>query len=58
MSAIAFLDGGLGQEINKRSNQSNSHPLWSTQVMMEFPEIVIAVQVRVPAPFSLNLIII
>lgn len=43
MPAISFLDGGLGQEINKRSNQSNSHPLWSMQVMIEFPEIVIEV---------------
>ena len=43
MSAIAFLDGGLGQEINKRSNRSKSHPLWSIQVMIEFPEIVKAV---------------
>ncbi len=43
MPAISFLDGGLGQEINKRSSRSNSHPLWSMQVMIEFPEIVIAV---------------
>ena len=43
MSTIAFLDGGLGQEIYKRSNRSKSHPLWSIQLMLEFPEIVKAV---------------
>ena len=43
MTAVSFLDGGLGQEINKRSERSNSHKLWSVQVMFEEPEIVVAV---------------
>jgi S-methylmethionine-dependent homocysteine/selenocysteine methylase len=43
MTSIAFLDGGLGQEINKRSKQKISHPLWSVKVMQEDPEIVIGV---------------
>ncbi|MGB1895403.1 MAG: homocysteine S-methyltransferase family protein [Candidatus Puniceispirillaceae bacterium] len=42
MSQIAFLDGGLGQEINNRSSQANSHPLWSVQVMFDEPDIVVA----------------
>ena len=42
MSQIAFLDGGLGQEINNRSSQTNSHPLWSVQVMFDEPDIVVA----------------
>jgi homocysteine S-methyltransferase len=37
MPAITLLDGGLGQEIYKRSNQP-AHPLWSVQVMRETPE--------------------
>ena len=41
MTSIAFLDGGLGQEINKRSKQETSHPLWSVKVMYEEPETVI-----------------
>lgn len=43
MRDIALLDGGLGQEINKRSGRDSSHPLWSLQVMIEEPEIVVAV---------------
>lgn len=43
MTSVAFLDGGLGQEINKRSQQSQSHPLWSVKVMYEEPEIVVDV---------------
>ena len=43
MQDIALLDGGLGQEINKRSGRDSSHPLWSVQVMIEEPEIVVAV---------------
>ena len=43
MKVVSFLDGGLGQEINKRSERSNSHQLWSVQVMFEEPEIVVEV---------------
>ena len=43
MTEIAFLDGGLGQEIDKRSSSPESHPLWSVKVMLEQPEIVKAV---------------
>ena len=41
MTSIAFLDGGLGQEIHKRSRQEASHPLWSVKVMHEEPEAVV-----------------
>ena len=41
MTSIAFLDGGLGQEINKRSHQEASHPLWSVKVMHEEPNAVV-----------------
>ena len=37
-----MLDGGLGQEIQKRSKQV-AHPLWSVMVMFDKPEIVIQV---------------
>ena len=43
MKVVSFLDGGLGQEINKRSERSNSHQLWSVQVMFQEPEIVVEV---------------
>ena len=43
MKSIALLDGGLGQEIHKRSNQDNSHSLWSVKVMLEEPEVVVGV---------------
>ncbi len=36
---IVLLDGGLGQEVHRRAGKP-AHPLWSTQVMMESPEIV------------------
>ena len=39
MTDIAFLDGGLGQEIHKRSN-NDAHPLWSVKVMFDHPNIV------------------
>ena len=39
MTDIAFLDGGLGQEIHKRSN-NDAHPLWSVKVMFDQPNIV------------------
>ncbi len=40
MNKIIFLDGGLGQEIHRRSSNLNAHPLWSLQVMYDEPEIV------------------
>lgn len=40
MTQITLLDGGLGQEINKRSPSDTSHPLWSVKVMDEYPQIV------------------
>lgn len=39
MSNIVLLDGGLGQEIYRRSNQP-AHPLWSAKVMLDKPDIV------------------
>ena len=39
MKTITLLDGGLGQEIQKRTNRP-AHPLWSAKVMMEQPDIV------------------
>lgn len=42
MNRIVLLDGGMGQELLKRSAKSPS-PLWSAQVMMDEPEIVEAV---------------
>ncbi len=39
MKTITLLDGGLGQEIQKRSGRP-AHPLWSAKVMMEQPEVV------------------
>ena len=39
MTDIALLDGGLGQEIHKRS-MTNAHPLWSVKVMFDQPDIV------------------
>ena len=41
--AIVLLDGGIGQEINRRSTRSEPHPLWSVMVMREEPEVVIGV---------------
>lgn len=41
MQNITLLDGGLGQEINKRSSQERSHPLWSVKVMHNEPDIVV-----------------
>jgi len=37
--AITLLDGGMGQELVKRSSKEIT-PLWSTQVMIDEPEIV------------------
>lgn len=42
MAEIALLDGGLGQEINKRSRE-DTHPLWSVKVMFDAPEVVVDV---------------
>lgn len=39
MSAIVLLDGGMGQELVRRSARPPS-PLWSARVMMDEPEIV------------------
>ena len=36
---ITLLDGGMGQELLKRSNKDIT-PLWSTQVMIDEPDIV------------------
>lgn len=36
---IVVLDGGLGQELHRRSSQPPS-PLWSVQIMMDEPELV------------------
>jgi|TARA_B110000114_G_scaffold177616_1_gene209609 S-methylmethionine-dependent homocysteine/selenocysteine methylase len=38
-SEITLLDGGMGQELLKRSSQEIT-PLWSTQVMIDEPDIV------------------
>ncbi|MBT5574931.1 homocysteine S-methyltransferase family protein [Alphaproteobacteria bacterium] len=43
MANIILLDGGLGQEIQKRSSSPKAHPLWSLQVMYDEPEIVVNV---------------
>lgn len=42
MERITLLDGGLGQEIQRRTAEP-AHPLWATKVMMEQPELVKAV---------------
>ncbi len=42
MTKITLLDGGLGQELHKRSRLP-AHPLWSLHVMRECPELVQAV---------------
>ncbi len=39
MREITLLDGGLGQEIYRRSGKP-AHPLWSVMVMKEQPEVV------------------
>ena len=36
---IILLDGGMGQELI-RNSKSKPHPLWSTYVMSEEPELV------------------
>ncbi|MEP1207032.1 MAG: homocysteine S-methyltransferase family protein [Rhizobiaceae bacterium] len=42
MSRIVLLDGGMGQELIRRSSNPPS-PLWSAQVLMDEPDIVEAV---------------
>jgi S-methylmethionine-dependent homocysteine/selenocysteine methylase len=42
MSQIVLLDGGMGQELMRRSSQPPS-PMWSARVMMDEPHIVEAV---------------
>lgn len=39
MSAVTLLDGSIGQELVKRSGD-RATPLWSTQVMIDHPELV------------------
>lgn len=39
MAEITLLDGGMGQELVKRSGDTPT-PLWSTQVMMDHPGLV------------------
>ena len=39
MTKIILLDGGMGQELMKRS-KSAPHPLWSAQVLRKEPELV------------------
>ena len=40
--AVVLLDGGMGQELLRRSSK-NEHPIWSATVMLEEPDIVRAV---------------
>lgn len=42
MKTIVLLDGGMGQELMRRSTQK-PHPMWSAKVLMDEPEIVEAV---------------
>jgi homocysteine S-methyltransferase len=42
MSAITLLDGGMGQELLKRSGDAPT-PLWATQVMIDHPGMVQAI---------------
>ena len=42
MAEIAFLDGGLGQEIQNRAKAAPP-PLWAVKVMYDEPELVSAV---------------
>ena len=36
---IVLLDGGMGQELMKRS-KAKPHPLWSAKVLLDEPELV------------------
>lgn len=42
MSSITLLDGGIGQELLKRSGD-DPHPLWATRVMIDHPGLVQAI---------------
>ncbi|MEX0371013.1 MAG: homocysteine S-methyltransferase family protein [Tateyamaria sp.] len=42
MAEITLLDGGMGQELVRRSGKPAS-PLWATQILIDAPEIVAAV---------------
>lgn len=37
---ITLLDGGMGQELIRRSRADKPHPLWSLKVMLDEPELV------------------
>lgn len=37
---LTLLDGGMGQELIRRSRAEKPHPLWSLQVMMDEPDLV------------------
>ncbi|MDR5899056.1 homocysteine S-methyltransferase family protein [Halomonas vilamensis] len=39
--SVVLLDGGMGQELRKRSNRPVT-PLWSAQVMLDEPHLVVA----------------
>ncbi len=39
MRRITLLDGGMGQELIKRS-PAEPTPLWSARVMLDYPELV------------------
>ncbi|MFT5894665.1 MAG: S-methylmethionine-dependent homocysteine/selenocysteine methylase [bacterium] len=39
MKTVTLLDGGMGQELVRRSGKTPS-PLWSAQIMLDMPEIV------------------
>jgi len=39
MTKVTLLDGGMGQELLKRSS-APAHPLWSAKVLMDEPDIV------------------
>lgn len=39
-SEVTVLDGGMGQELRRRSNRPAS-PLWSAQVMLDEPDLVV-----------------
>jgi len=42
-SEIILIDGGVGQEITRRSTRAEPHPLWSIMVMREEPQTVVDV---------------
>lgn len=39
MNTVTLMDGGMGQELVRRSGKSPS-PLWSAQIMLDMPDIV------------------